>query len=196
MGGFRLRDRAKAGIWRALALVVLFALALVPPARAEEAKALRGVALVIGQSAYAHLPPLANPEGDAAAIEDLFGRLGFETTDARNTDARKLRRTLQRFAEDAEGADVAIVYYAGHGIEGGGENFLVPVDADLAALDDAGERLVPLTAFLAELRATVPLSIVMLDACRDNPFPPGALLRREPGAEPAAIGGPRRASRR
>ncbi|HHZ10590.1 MAG TPA: tetratricopeptide repeat protein [Rhizobiales bacterium] len=134
------------------------------------------------------MPALANPEGDSAAIEDLFDRLGFETVDARNADARKLRRALERFVEDAEGADVAVLYYAGHGIEAGGENWLVPVDADLAALDDAGERLVPLSAFLAELQATVPLSIVMLDACRDNPFPTGALVRKQPGAEPMPIG--------
>ena len=188
MGGFRLGDRATAGRWRTLALVLLLALACAVPARAEEAKALRGIALIVGQSAYEHLPALANPEGDAGAVEDLFDRLGFDTTDARNADARKLRRTLERFAEDAEGADVAVVYYAGHGIEAGGENWLVPVDADLSALDDAGERLVPLSSFLAELQATVPLSIVMLDACRDNPFPAGAVVRKEPGAEPMPIG--------
>jgi uncharacterized caspase-like protein len=188
MGGFRLGDRETAGSWRVLALVLLVALACALPARAEEAKALRGVALIVGQSAYEYLPALANPEGDAGAIEDLFDRLGFDTTDARNADARKLRRTLERFAEDAEGADVAVVYYAGHGIEAGGENWLVPVDADMSALDDAGERLVPLSAFLAELQATVPLSIVMLDACRDNPFPPDATVRLDASAEPVPMG--------
>ena len=188
MGRFRLGDRARAGRWRALALVLLFALAWALPARAEEAKALRGVALIVGQSAYEHLPALANPEDDARAVEDLFDRLGFDTVDVRNADAGRLRRALERFAEDAEGADVAVVYYAGHGIEAGGENFLVPVDADLSALDDAGARLVPLSAFLAELQAIVPLSIVMLDACRDNPFPAGAMVRKEPGAEPVPVG--------
>ena len=87
----------------------------------------------------------------------------------------------QRFLEDAEGADVALLYYAGHGIEAGGENFLVPVDADLSALDAARDRLVPLAAFVDRLRATVPVAIVMLDACRDNPFP-GA---RWSGSRPA-----------
>ena len=188
MGGFRLGKRATAESWRALALVLLFALACAIPAHAGEAKALRGVALIVGQSAYEHLPRLTNPEDDARAVEDLFDRLGFETFDARNADARKLRRTLERFVEDAGGADVAVVYFAGHGIEAGGENWLVPVDADLSALDDASDRLVPLSSFLAELQATVPLSIVMLDACRDNPFPAGALVRREPGGEPLPIG--------
>lgn len=181
-------DRVSGRARRALAVVVVLVLAAALPARAEDAAPLRGVALIVGQSAYEHLPPLANPEGDARAVEDLFDRLGFDTVDARNADARRLRRTLERFAEDAEGADVAIVYYAGHGIEAGGENFLVPIDADLAALDAAGERLVPLSAFLAELRATVPLSIVMLDACRDNPFPPDAMVRLDASSEPAPMG--------
>ena len=167
---------------------VLFVLAAAAAAPAEDGKALRGVALVVGQSAYEHLPRLANPEGDARAVEDLFDRLGFDTVDARNADARKLRRTLERFVEDAEGADVAVVYYAGHGIEAGGENWLVPVDADLTALDAAGERLVPVSDYLAALQEIVPVTIVLLDACRDNPFPSGAMVRREPDASPAPVG--------
>ncbi|CAG0977487.1 hypothetical protein RHIZO_01551 [Rhizobiaceae bacterium] len=174
-------------LWRLLLAAILFAIVALP-LHAEEAKALRGVALIIGQSAYEHLPPLANPESDARAIEDLFDRLGFDTVDARNADARKLRRTLERFAEDAEGADVAIVYYAGHGIEAGGENYLVPVDADLSALDAAGERLVPVSDYLAALQEIVPVTIVLLDACRDNPFPAGAMVRREPAATPVPVG--------
>lgn len=167
---------------------VIFILGVATSALAQDGKALRGVALIIGQSAYEHLPALANPEGDARAVEDLLDRLGFDTIDARNADTRKLRRSLERFVEDAEDADVAVVYYAGHGIEAGGENWLVPVDADLSALDEAGERLVPLSSFMTALQATVPLSIVMLDACRDNPFPPDAMVRKEAGAEPAPIG--------
>lgn len=166
---------------------VLFVLALPAAASAEEGKALRGVALVVGQSAYEHLPPLPNPESDARAVEDLFDRLGFDTIDARNADARKLRRALERFAEDAEGADVAVVYYAGHGIEAGGENYLVPVDADLSALDAAGERLVSVSDYLATLQETVPVTILLLDACRDNPFPAGAVVRRNPDAVPAPV---------
>lgn len=151
------------------------------------AQALSGVALVIGQSDYEHLAPLANPAGDADAIEELFSGLGFDTTQVSDRDARRLARDLERFLEDAEDADVAVVYYAGHGIEAAGENFLIPVDADLSALDAAGERLVPLSRFLQRLRSSVPLAIVLLDACRDNPFPPGATLRLEPGAEPAPV---------
>jgi uncharacterized caspase-like protein len=176
-----------ANIIRRAALCCALLLALVCSAVAQEAKPLRGVALIIGNGEYEHLTKLPNPEGDAAAIEDLFDDLGFETFDARDADAKKLRRAIERFVEDAEGADVAVLYYAGHGIEAGGENYLVPTDADISALEDAGEKLVPLTGLLAKLRAAVPMTIILLDACRDNPFPPGAMVRAEPNAEPLAL---------
>ena len=94
--------------------------------------ALKGVALVIGQSHYASLPALDNPAADARAIERLFDDLGFAVTVVTDRDARRLRRDIDNFVADAEaaGADVAVVYYSGHGIEAGGENWLVPVDAD------------------------------------------------------------------
>ena len=169
------------------AALVLCLCALVP-ALAEEPKALKGVALVIGQSDYEHVAKLPNPENDARAIEEMLDKLGFETDVATDRDARKLRRDLEGFVEDAEGADVAIIYYSGHGIEAGGENFLVPVDADLSALDDAGEKLVPLSAIVAELKAKVPVTIVLLDACRNDPFPPGTLLKLSPDDEGKPIG--------
>ncbi len=81
-----------------------------------------------------------------------------------------------------------MLYYAGHGIEAGGENYLVPVDADLSALDDAADQLVPVSEIIDRLRHTVPITIVLLDACRDNPFPPGAMLRVSKDAEPVPVG--------
>ncbi len=131
------------------------------------------MALVIGQSKYEHLSPLPNPANDADAIEALLADLGFDSVRRADRDAKTLARDLERFAEDAEEADVAVLYYSGHGIEAGGENFLVPVDADLSALDDAGQKLVPVSALIEKLKATVPVAIVMLDACRNNPFPAG-----------------------
>src|SRR3954462_4472787 len=84
----------------AAALVCLCAFG---PALAEEPKALKGVALIIGQSDYQHVGKLPNPENDARAIEEMFDRLGFETNVATNRDARKLRRDLEGFVDDAEG---------------------------------------------------------------------------------------------
>ena len=160
-----------------LIAIVLILLNFLLPALAEEGT-LKGVALVIGQSKYQHLPELINPAGDARAIEELLEDLGFDVTSSTDRDARKLRRDLERFAADAEGADAAIIYYSGHGIEAGGENWLVPVDADLAALENVEATLVPLSGILDELRAKVPLTIFLIDACRSNPFPPGAVARK------------------
>mgnify|MGYP000931711085 CR=1 FL=1 len=175
---------------RLAAAAVLILLALVAPAKAEE-KALHGIALVIGQSDYKNLGKLTNPANDAKAIDRLLTDLGFEVDLVANADRKKLAKALSRFVEDAADADVALVYYSGHGIEAGGENFLVPVDADVSALDRASETLVPVSKMLAELQATVPVTIVLLDACRSNPFPAGATVKLEDGTEavPVAAGG-------
>src|SRR3954468_12242747 len=157
----------------AIAAALLLGLCVLVPASAEEPKALKGVALIIGQSDYKHVGKLPNPENDARAIEEIFDKLGFETNVVTNRDTGKLRRDLEGFIDDAEGADVAIIYYSGHGIEAGGVNYLVPTDADVGSLDDAGEKLVPISEIIAELKKTVPVIIVLLDACRNDPFPPG-----------------------
>ncbi len=164
---------------RRLALAFLFLLAALTPALAEDARALKGVALVIGQSKYQHINALPNPANDARDIESLLEDLGFDVTGVADRDAKKLRRDLERFSEDADGADVAIVYYSGHGIEAGGENWLVPVDADPASMPDIGESLVPLTFILDELKSKVAVTIFLVDACRSNPFPPGTLAKKE-----------------
>ncbi|MBX3578694.1 MAG: caspase family protein [Rhizobiaceae bacterium] len=166
---------------RLVAAALLLSWAMPGPAPAAD-RTLKGVALVIGNGDYEHIPALPNPGNDARAIEEMLSDLGFETTAVLDRDARRLRRDLQSFVEDAEGADVAFLYYSGHGIEAGGENYLIPVDADLSALESAGEALAPLSAIIDELKATVPVAIVMLDACRDNPFPAGALVKADPAA--------------
>jgi uncharacterized caspase-like protein len=142
--------------WRAASrwftVVAVLLLAALPVSAAD---ALKGVALVIGNGKYEHLAKLANPENDAKAIEDLLSGLGFQTDVSSDRDARRLQRDLEGFAEDAEDADVAVLYYSGHGIEAGGENFLVPVDADLSALENASKSLVPVSGLIAELKAKV-----------------------------------------
>jgi uncharacterized caspase-like protein len=174
---------------KSVVLAFLILLAVLAPAQADDAKALKGVALVIGQSKYQHIAGLANPANDAKAIGDLLGELGFEVTSVSDRDAKKLRRDLDRFTEDADGADVAVVYYSGHGIEAGGENWLVPVDADPATPEDMGKSLVPLSDALDELKATVPVTIFLIDACRSNPFPPGTLVKREGASLSVSAGG-------
>jgi len=167
----------------ALLLMVLFAAA----AQAEEIRTLKGVALVIGQSGYAHVTPLGNPARDARAVGGLLTALGFDTRSVTDRDADKLKRDLDRFAEDAEGADVALLYYSGHGVEAAGENYLIPTDADPSSLDDAGDRLVPLSQIMDRLKQSVPITIFLIDACRTNPFPPNAALKINDQASPAPV---------
>ncbi|QKC95969.1 caspase family protein [Mesorhizobium sp. NZP2298] len=170
-------------------LLALQAVVLAWPARADDAKPLRGVALVIGESQYRSLPALPNPANDARAVAQLLTSLGFEVSSIPDGDAPRLARGLKHFVEDAAGADVALLYYSGHGIEAGGENYLVPVEADATSLSDPANRLVPVSALLAELKASVPVAIVLLDACRSNPFPPGARLTAPSGPATVAAAG-------
>lgn len=171
-----------------LAVAMLFA---AQPSFAQEPKSLNGVALVIGQSAYENIQALPNPANDAREMVKLLTDLGFDARGVTDRDASKLRRDLERFAEDAEDADVALLYYSGHGIEAAGDNWLIPVDAGPAALESAEDSFVSLASILDELKKTVPVTIVLLDACRTNPFPPGATLKRTPtgSAEPVTAGG-------
>ncbi|TGQ76320.1 peptidase C14, partial [Mesorhizobium sp. M2D.F.Ca.ET.206.01.1.1] len=98
---------------------------------------------------------LPNPANDARDMAKMLTDLGFDARNVTDRDGSKLKRDLERFVEDAEGADVALIYYSGHGIEAGGENYLVPVDADLSSLKDADNALVPISAVMEELKKTV-----------------------------------------
>ncbi|PBB69167.1 peptidase C14 [Mesorhizobium sp. WSM4312] len=179
-----------ARMWLTAFVAALFCLAATALAFAE-AKSLKGVALIIGQSNYLHIAALPNPANDARDMAKMLTDLGFDARNVTDRDAAKLNRDLERFVEDAEGADVAFIYYSGHGIEAGGENYLVPVDADVTSLKDAGQELVPISAVMDELKKTVPVTIMLLDACRTNPFPADAVVRRAPtaSAEPIGAGG-------
>ena len=122
---------------------------------AGEGKALRGVALVIGQSAYRQLQPLPNPANDAREIGNLLSGLGFDVDTLADGDMRRLDRALSRFEEDAAEADVALIYYSGHGVEAGGENFLVPVDAAPPDANGAANDLVAIGPILERLRLSL-----------------------------------------
>ena len=178
--------RRRSGSSTRLALRRSRPVALSTALRAEES--LNGVALVIGQSKYEHIPALANPANDAREMVKLLSDLGFDARSVSDRDAKKLKRDLERFVEDAEGADVAFLYYSGHGIESGGENWLIPVDADISSLGDADETLVALSSVMDELKDVVPVTIMLLDACRTNPFPADALVKKSPDDPGAPIG--------
>ncbi len=172
--------RQMSAFWRvaAAALAVLALLAF--SARAEDPPSLKGVALVIGQSKYEHIAPLANPANDARDMAKLLTDMGFDARSVSDRDARKLSRDLERFVEDAEGADVAFIYYSGHGIESGGENWLVPVDADVSSLSNAAEALVPVSAVMDELKKEGD-PVVILDEALDNAAPTVEVRSRRVG---------------
>ncbi|MFB6419202.1 MULTISPECIES: tetratricopeptide repeat protein [Bradyrhizobium] len=133
----------------------------------------RRVALVIGNGAYKNVHALPNPPRDAKLIAGVLRDLGFQSVmDAKDLTRDTFFRTLKAFAEEAEKADWAVVYYAGHGFEIGGVNYLVPVDARLTADKDAEAEAVALEQVIAAVGAARKVRLVVLDACRDNPFAP------------------------
>jgi hypothetical protein len=131
----------------------------------------RRVALVIGNSDYQSVPRLPNPLRDAATIADTLHQLGFADV-MHLTDLSKpaMERALLDFSERAIGADWAVVYYAGHGMEMGGQNYLIPVDAQLRQDRHVRLETVSLEDVLDAAGSARQLRLVILDACRDNPF--------------------------
>jgi Caspase domain len=151
---------------------LLFALTIFAAALfASAAQAERRVALIIGNSAYRNASPLPNTINDANAIAALFRSVGFEVVSSRNElGVVEFKRAIRDFLITAETADIAVVYYAGHGIEVNGTNFLIPVDAKLARDYDVDDEAVALDRMLWALQPVRRLRLVLLDACRDNPF--------------------------
>ncbi len=149
--------------WVVLALAFWGLLAA--PVLAQE----RRVALVIGQSQYRTVEPLANPAQDARLVSEALARAGFEVRLGLDLDKAALETALDDFANDAQQADVAAVYFAGHGFEAQGRNWLVPIDAAIAGPSDIPRTSVPFEA-IAKSLAGAKVKIVALDACRNNPF--------------------------
>jgi formylglycine-generating enzyme required for sulfatase activity len=129
------------------------------------------VALVIGNSSYQHVERLPNPVNDATAMAALFRSAGFDAvelrSDLRNTE---MRRAIGDFAEIARNSDIAVIYYAGHGIEVNGVNYLVPTDAVLARDFDVEDEAIALDRMLKAIEPVRRLRLMILDACRNNPF--------------------------
>lgn len=129
------------------------------------------VALVFGNSAYQNVALLANPANDASAMATMLKGAGFDVvTLKRDLKANEMRRALRDFSDEVRDADVAIVYYAGHGVEIEGINYLIPVDAVLERDIDAYDEAIPLDRILTVVEPAKKLRLIILDACRDNPF--------------------------
>jgi uncharacterized caspase-like protein len=159
--------------WRAAiggmltALLALAAWALVAGAATA---AENRIALVIGNSQYSKFGLLPNPQMDADAISGALRSVGFDVTLVNNQSLDGMNKALNAFAVRTQAADVAVIYYAGHGIEVYGRNYLIPVDAVLSSDADVRYQAVPLDAVLGAVERSKGLGIVILDACRDNPF--------------------------
>src|SRR4029077_18517288 len=164
----------RGGAFRDLVLVVAFLLSSqisLPRAALAESR----VALVMGQSAYRAVPALPNAANDGRHMAELLGSAGFDVTAAPDLSQNEMRQAISDFAAKvaASGPDtVALVFYAGHGLQIDGENYLVPVDLDPKREADVPLQAVRLNDLMNTLGALpTKMRIVMLDACRNNPFP-------------------------
>ncbi len=157
--------RAIACIFLCLATALGLVCASPPTARAAGR-----MALVIGNSAYQNVPQLPNPVRDAKAIAAVLRRMGYDVSLKTDLDYDGMRKAFRAFSRRAAGADVAVVFYAGHGMEAGGVNYLIPVDAELKNVSDLEYEAFSLNKALAAVEGARRLKVVMLDACRDNPF--------------------------
>ncbi len=162
-------------MWRILLAVLISAVPAtaaaqrnlnVAPAQAGEQR----VALVIGNSAYKD-SPLANPANDAADIAKALERFGFKVILKRNAGSRDMRQAIREFGAELRRAQVGLFFFAGHGVQVKGENYLVPVGADIQSEAEAEDLAINANLALRTMEeAQVKVSIIVLDACRNNPF--------------------------
>ena len=137
----------------------------------QAALAGKRVALVIGNSSYQNVAALTNPANDATAITEMFRKASFDVVESRrDLKYMEMRRALRDFADKARGADIAVIYFAGHGLEVDGTNYVVPVDAVLERDADVDDEAIALNRILLAAEPATQLRLVILDACRDNPF--------------------------
>jgi uncharacterized membrane protein YgcG len=138
---------------------------------ADAALADKRVAFVVGNGAYKNVAPLPNPAVDAKSIAKVLRNVGFDVVEGTNLTRDKMTEKLLDFGKRAEGADVAVFFYAGHGIAVNGTNYLLPVDADLKSeMDVKLGAAINVDLTLEQTMADAKVKLVFLDACRDNPF--------------------------
>ena len=160
-------------ILKQLTIVVLASLAsvalLYPPAIAGTSDG-RRIALVIGNGAYDNAPQLANPVADARAVAAEFRKLGFVVIDGYDLDAAHMRAKVSELSSALPDASSAVIYYAGHGISMDEENYLIPIDITLKSPTDLDLGAISVSLLLKQMKREEHVNIIILDACRDNPF--------------------------
>ena len=168
-------------VWAALAC----GFGLIVTLAASPAMADKRLALVIGNSAYKNAPTLKNPSNDAADMAAALERLGFDVIRGVDLDYQGMRTSVRRFSEKLPGSDVALLFYAGHGLQVAGKNYLVPVDAQIETQADLDFGTIDLDLVLRGMEADTRTNIIFLDACRDNPL--AANLTRRLGTRSSAV---------
>ncbi len=128
------------------------------------------IALVIGMSKYQNIPQLANTVKDASAVSEELKKLGFEVETSIDQPLAQLVEAINGFSFRAETSDIAMVYYAGHGVELNGENFLIPVDIRISKPEQIASQAITLKMLLKSVENARKLRVVILDSCRNNPF--------------------------
>jgi len=144
----------------------LLLLAIPHQAMSEEKR----VALVIGNSAYRHTPQLKNPRNDAADITAVLKQLEFRVIDGFDLDKLAMDAKIREFAELLVGADSGVFFYAGHGLQVSGQNYLLPVDARLTTAAALDFEMVPLDLVQRAMERVAKFNVLFVDACRDNPL--------------------------
>jgi uncharacterized caspase-like protein len=150
-----------------MAFIMMIGATFVSPGGAQAAKK---VALVIGNSAYQNASQLRNPFNDATKLSESFTRLGFKVIRVINMAKADMDKQIQYFSRQMRDAEVAVFFYAGHGIQINGKNFLIPIDFNPLEMEHLGAQLVSLDNILHEMEKGDHTSIIFLDACRDNPL--------------------------
>jgi uncharacterized caspase-like protein len=154
------------GLGRGIALCVAAAALLSP----VEAAAEKRVALVVGMSDYISCPKLENPQRDAAGMAKALTSVGFDVVTSVNQDLSGLTAALEQFYAKAAGADAAVFYYAGHGLQARGVNYLVPTDAQLKNETRLKQETIALQDVVSSMEEKARITLAFVDACRDNPM--------------------------
>jgi uncharacterized caspase-like protein len=174
------------GRWVRRVIVLLAAIVFSAGAHAEGR-----VALVIGNSAYEHLPVLDSPRHDAVAIAAKLERLGYTVITGIDLDRAATEAKLQQFWQASEDADIALFYYAGHGLQVSGWDYLVPIDATLTDAKNLDQEAFDLKGAVSPMEYGPDIGLVFFDASRDNPLPPSVEPSTGDSGSPASLpGGP------
>src|SRR5262249_8081928 len=167
-------------------LQLAFAMAVIWTLLVEQASGQKRVALVIGNSGYQHTSQLENPKNDATDMAAALKQVDFHVIDGFDLDKTAFERKVRDFSVALRGAQVGVFFYAGHGLQVAGENYLVPMAAKAEKADALGWEMVRLDLVHRTMERATATNIIFLDACRNNPL--ARNLARAMGTRSAEIG--------